>query len=69
MTAPANSLLLERAGLPDDLRWLVQKYPRENWQGHANIHGLANMWLSGTTCFANLAACLPTALPTIAKAG
>lgn len=54
MTAPANSLLLERAGLPDDLRWLVQKYPRENWHGHANIHGLANMWLQRHDMFRDL---------------
>ncbi|WP_192251132.1 hemerythrin domain-containing protein [Mesorhizobium caraganae] len=54
MTAPANSLLLERAGLPDDLRWLVQKYPRENWQGHGNIHGLANMWLQRHDMFREL---------------
>ncbi|MGX5846767.1 hemerythrin domain-containing protein [Mesorhizobium sp. PL10] len=48
MTAPANSLLLERAALPDDLRWLVQKYPRENWQGHAN------MWLQRHDMFREL---------------
>ncbi len=54
MTAPANFLLLERDGLPDDLRWLVQKYPRENWQGHANVHGLANMWLSRHDMFREL---------------
>ncbi|RVC08785.1 hemerythrin domain-containing protein, partial [Mesorhizobium sp. M7A.F.Ca.AU.001.01.1.1] len=45
MAGAANFLLLERVGLPDDLRWLVEKYPRENWQDHANVHGIANMWL------------------------
>lgn len=34
-----------RTGLPDDLRYLLAKYPRENWQAHANIHGMAGMWL------------------------
>ncbi|GLS33386.1 Hemerythrin HHE cation binding domain-containing protein [Mesorhizobium albiziae] len=37
--------LERRAGLPDDLRYLVEKYPREAWQGHANIGGMASMWL------------------------
>ncbi|WP_352482213.1 hypothetical protein [Mesorhizobium sp. M0092] len=43
MADTAGFLLLEREGLPDDLRWLVEKYPREDWQAHANIHGMANM--------------------------
>jgi len=54
LSEAANSLLLERAGLPDDLRWLAQKYPRENWQGHTNIHGLANMWLQRHDMFREL---------------
>jgi hypothetical protein len=54
MAEAANLLLLERAGLPDDLRWLGRKYPRENWQGHSNIHGLANMWLSRHDMFREL---------------
>ncbi|RUW65421.1 hemerythrin domain-containing protein, partial [Mesorhizobium sp. M1E.F.Ca.ET.063.01.1.1] len=37
MSDAADFSLLERAGLPDDLRWLTQKYPRETWQGHGNI--------------------------------
>jgi hypothetical protein len=54
MVEAPNLLLLERAGLPDDLRWLAQKYPREDWQGHANIHGLANMWLQRHDMFREL---------------
>ncbi|MEI9416086.1 hemerythrin domain-containing protein [Mesorhizobium sp. Cs1321R2N1] len=54
MAELTNSSLLERLGLPDDLRWLAEKYPRENWQGHANIHGLANMWLQGHDMFREL---------------
>ncbi|RUW83890.1 hemerythrin domain-containing protein, partial [Mesorhizobium sp. M8A.F.Ca.ET.023.01.1.1] len=33
MAEVTNSSLLERLGLPEDLRWLAEKYPRENWQG------------------------------------
>ncbi|ESZ51859.1 cation-binding protein [Mesorhizobium sp. L103C565B0] len=47
-------MLLERAGLPEDLRWLAEKYPRETWQGHANIHGMANMWLQRHDMFREL---------------
>ncbi|RWP32974.1 hemerythrin domain-containing protein [Mesorhizobium sp.] len=50
----ADSLLLERAGLPDDLRWLAEKYPREVWQGHANIRGIAIMWLQRHDMFREL---------------
>ena len=50
----ADSLLLERAGLPDDLHWLAEKYPREVWQGHANIHGIATMWLQRHDMFREL---------------
>ncbi|CAH2401448.1 hemerythrin domain-containing protein [Mesorhizobium ventifaucium] len=49
-----DSLLLERAGLPADLRWLADKYPREVWQGHANIHGIATMWLQRHDMFREL---------------
>lgn len=46
--------LLTRPGLPDDLLWLVERYPRENWQGHANIGGMANMWLQRHAIFREL---------------
>ena len=42
--APASDLET-RPGLPEDLRFLVAKYPREEWWTHDNIHGLASMWL------------------------
>jgi hemerythrin-like domain-containing protein len=34
-----------RTGLPEDLRYLLARYPREIWQSHANIQGMAGMWL------------------------
>ncbi|MBZ9794567.1 hemerythrin domain-containing protein [Mesorhizobium sp. ES1-4] len=54
MTGSTNSSLLERPGLPEDLRWLAEKYPREIWQGHANIHGVAKMWLQRHDMFREL---------------
>lgn len=62
MTEAANFLLLERAGLPDVLRWLTEKYPRETWQGHANIHGMANMWLQRHDMFRELGGMLTTGI-------
>ncbi len=54
--------LERRAGLPDDLRFLAEKYPREDWQAHANIHGMANMWLERHDMFRQLGVILTTAI-------
>lgn len=35
-----------RAGWPDDLKLLIARYPRDAWQGHANLGDLARFWLS-----------------------
>ncbi|QOF72052.1 hemerythrin domain-containing protein [Aminobacter sp. SR38] len=43
-----------RAGLPEDLRWLVAKYPREDWRAHDNVHGMASMWLQRHDMFREL---------------
>ena len=37
--------LRSRPGLPPDLRFLVERYPRTDWPGHANIGGMAAFWL------------------------
>jgi iron-sulfur cluster repair protein YtfE (RIC family) len=37
--------LAARAGLPDPLRVLVETYPREIWEGHANFTLLTRFWL------------------------
>lgn len=46
--------LMKRAGLPEDLRFLVAKYPRENWAAHHNIGGMAGMWLQRHGMFREL---------------
>lgn len=46
--------LLDRTGLPPDLRYLVEKYPRETWQEHENIGGMAGMWLQRHDMFREL---------------
>ena len=32
--------------LPDDYAWLLPRYPREGWAGHANMGGHTRFWLS-----------------------
>ncbi len=34
-----------RTGWPGDLRLLIERYPREVWQSHANLGDLARFWL------------------------
>ena len=51
-----------RQGLPADLRYLAEKYPRELWQEHANIHGMANQWLQRHDMFRELGGMLTTAI-------
>ncbi|QDZ01949.1 hemerythrin domain-containing protein [Nitratireductor mangrovi] len=46
--------LLTRAGLPDDLRYLVDKYPRSDWAAHDNIGGMAQFWLQRHDMFREL---------------
>jgi hemerythrin-like domain-containing protein len=60
-----DELILElerRARLPDDLRYLAERYPREDWQAHVNIHGMANMWLQRHDMFRELGGILTGAI-------
>jgi hemerythrin-like domain-containing protein len=47
--------LASRSGWPEDLRVLLAKYPREQWQGHANLGEMARFWLSRHDMFRELA--------------
>jgi len=58
---PAESEILSlasRSGWPEDLRVLLACYPREQWQGHANLGEMARFWLSRHAMFRELAAML-----------
>ncbi len=46
--------LASRTGWPEDMRVLLTKYPREQWQGHANLGGMARFWLSRHEMFREL---------------
>lgn len=44
-----------RRGWPDDLRVLLERFPREQWQAHANLGEMARFWLSRHAMFRELA--------------
>lgn len=49
-----NTGLDGRKGLPSDLRVLVEKYPRRDWQRHRNLGGMAQFWLRRHDMFRDL---------------
>jgi hemerythrin-like domain-containing protein len=63
LTAIPDELLLERRdGLPEDLRFLAERYPREEWQDHSNIRGMAMLWLQRHDMFRELGGILTGAI-------
>jgi len=48
--------LAEREGWPPELRALVERYPRDTWQSHENLGGMAQFWLSRHAMFRELSA-------------
>lgn len=46
--------LAGRSGWPEDLRVLIACFPREQWQGHANLGEMARFWLSRHAMFREL---------------
>lgn len=50
--------LLQRSGLPDDLRLLVARYPRETWREHRNLGDTARFWLERHGMFRELGAAI-----------
>ena len=47
--------LARRSGWPEDLRVLIARFPREQWQCHANLGEMARFWLSRHDMFRELA--------------
>src|SRR5271169_6217585 len=52
--------LARRSGWPEDLRLLLARFPREQWQGHANLGEMARFWLSRHAMFRELAEMIAT---------
>jgi len=49
-----NLALASRSGWPEDLRVLMARFPREQWDGHANLGAMARFWLSRHAMFREL---------------
>lgn len=49
-----------RERLPDALRVLVEKYPRDIWEGHENFDGLVKFWLERHMMFRKLLGLMKT---------
>jgi iron-sulfur cluster repair protein YtfE (RIC family) len=52
--------LARRSGWPEDLRVLLARYPREQWEGHANLGEMARFWLSRHAMFRELSGIIAT---------
>jgi hemerythrin-like domain-containing protein len=50
--------LAHRSGWPEDLRVLLARYPREQWDTHANLGGMARFWLSRHAMFRELSSAI-----------
>lgn len=50
--------LARRSGWPDELRVLLARYPREQWDGHPNLGEMARFWLSRHAMFRELSAAI-----------
>jgi hemerythrin-like domain-containing protein len=48
--------LARRSGWPEDLRVLLARYPREQWEAHANLGEMARFWLARHVMFRELSA-------------
>ncbi len=56
---PAAALALDtRTGWPDELRLLIDRYPRDLWDGHANLGSMAQFWLQRHDMFREIAGAL-----------
>ena len=51
-----------REGLPDDVRFLLERYPRGEWEAHANLQGMASFWLQRHNMFRELSGLLTNAI-------
>lgn len=56
------SELETRHGLPEDLKILIAKYPREVWQGHENLGQVAQFWLQRHDMFREMGGILTGAI-------
>lgn len=51
-----------RTGLPDDLTYLIERYPRDQWADHQNLGEMAQFWLQRHDMFRELGGMLRTSV-------
>lgn len=56
-----NTDLDSRLGWPNELRFLLDRYPREQWTRHANLGSMARFWLERHAMFRELGGALNAA--------
>lgn len=59
---PGDLDLTERTGLPADLRFLVDRFPRDEWKTHENLGSMAQFWLQRHAMFRDLGGMLTAGL-------
>lgn len=59
---PEELSIERRAGLPEDLRFLLEKYPREEWRSHGSVGGMASFWLERHDMFREMGGLLSRAI-------
>lgn len=64
-----SDALETRTGLPDALRVLLEKYPRDSWQTGTQLGGLTQFWLERHLMFRQLMDHLGTDAETLVDAG
>lgn len=57
-----DETLETRPGLPEDLSSLIRRYPRDVWQEHRNLGGMAQFWLERHAMFRDLGSMLQKAV-------
>lgn len=51
-----KTIVIRKGPLSDELRILLEEYPREAWQGHANFKDLTRQWMGAHDMFRQLSA-------------
>lgn len=62
MSESSGHLLFNRGGLPEDLRFLIERYPRESWRRPGALSAQTRFWLQRHSFFRELGSQLGTSI-------
>jgi hemerythrin-like domain-containing protein len=57
-----EDLLFDRKGLPEDLRFLIQRYPRDSWRQPGALTSMGRFWLKRHNLFRELGGILSSSV-------